>query len=236
MYALAAVLFPPEDSQNVLAQASKSTLDCLACSIHGCNLKNEEQKLIQHDGKKKKSEWKERADKEKTRSLTNNSLGVFLNSGSFNKQLSTKSSAIFGNLPSGVNLGAGSFTICCSNSNMLIVIPPPCKLTPLLFLLSFFLCATAAAEFLDPAPPAGTPKCKPEMEPGRAGESVPSRSESSSSSSDSEKGKRPRASSISEMPRDQTSDLTVYWAPWIRSGYSDRSSRLGGVIHMCVQL
>jgi hypothetical protein len=33
-----------------------------------------------------------------------------------------------------------------------------------------------------------------------------------------EKGNRPRASSMSEIPSDQTSDLTVYGAPWIRSG------------------
>jgi hypothetical protein len=57
------------------------------------------------------------------------------------------------------------------------------------------------------------------MRAGRLGESVPSKSErSESSSEDSENGKRPRASSISDMPRDQTSDFTVYWAPCIRSG------------------
>ena len=56
------------------------------------------------------------------------------------------------------------------------------------------------------------------MDPGRAGESVPSRSESESSDEDSEKGKRPRASSIRDMPRDQTSDFTVYCAPCMRSG------------------
>lgn len=48
---------------------------------------------------------------------------------------------------------------------------------------------------------------------GRPGESVPSRSdksESSDSESDSANGNRPSASSMSEMPRDHTSDLTVY--------------------------
>ena len=58
-----------------------------------------------------------------------------------------------------------------------------------------------------------------EIDPGRAGDRVPSKSESSSSSDvDSENGKRPRASSIKEMPSDHTSDLTVYCAPCIRSG------------------
>ena len=90
---------------------------------------------------------------------------------------------------------------------MLMVMPPPCRLTPLLFrrlrllslLLSFFFSS-------------GT---------GREGESVPSNSDRSESSSeaDSEKGNRPRASSMSEIPRDHTSDLTVYCAPCIRSGY-----------------
>ena len=59
-------------------------------------------------------------------------------------------------------------------------------------------------------------------DPGRSGWRVPSRSERSESSESSvllEKGKRPRASSMREMPRDQTSDLTVYCAPCIRSGY-----------------
>lgn len=46
--------------------------------------------------------------------------------------------------------------------------------------------------------------------------------ESSSSSDDiggsSENGKRPSASSMSVMPSDQTSDLTVYSSPWMRSG------------------
>lgn len=59
------------------------------------------------------------------------------------------------------------------------------------------------------------------MEPGRAGESVFSKSDrsESESSSDSEKGKRPSASSMSEMPSDQTSDFTVYCAPCMRSGW-----------------
>jgi hypothetical protein len=55
--------------------------------------------------------------------------------------------------------------------------------------------------------------------PGRLGDNVPSKSErSESSDEDSAKGNLPNASSISEMPVDHTSDLTVYWAPWIRSG------------------
>jgi len=90
---------------------------------------------------------------------------------------------------------------------MLIVIPPPCKLTPLLFLLAFFFdfCLVGSSDKL--------------RLPGRAGESVFSNSESDSSSDvDCEKGKRPRASSIKEIPRDHTSDLTVYCAPCIRSG------------------
>lgn len=57
--------------------------------------------------------------------LTNNSFGVFLTSGSLNKHASTNSTAAFGNLPSGVSLGAGSLTICCSNSRILIVLAPP---------------------------------------------------------------------------------------------------------------
>jgi len=143
---------------------------------------------------------------------TSKSFGVFLLSGSFNRQLSINISASFEYLPSGVNRGAGSLTICCSSSKILIVIPPPCKLTPLLFRLSFFgvfLLIRAG----------GRPES--ESDPGRAGDRVPSKSESppSSSDTDSEKGKRPRASSIKEMPSDHTSDLTVYGAPCIRSGY-----------------
>jgi hypothetical protein len=55
---------------------------------------------------------------------------------------------------------------------------------------------------------------------GREGERVPSKSDrSESSEEDSEKGKRPRASSMRETPRDQTSDLTVYCSPCMRSGW-----------------
>lgn len=138
---------------------------------------------------------------------TRSSLGVFLASGSFNRQASTNSSASFGNRPSGVNRGAGSFTICCRSSRMLIVMPPPCRLTPLLFLLSFFFvfCFVGSPDRL--------------RTPGREGESVFSYSESVSSSDDCEKGNRPRANSIREIPRDHTSDLTVYCAPCIRSGF-----------------
>lgn len=56
--------------------------------------------------------------------------------------------------------------------------------------------------------------------PGLLGDSVPSRSDKSESSeTDSAKGNLPIANSIKEIPVDQTSDLTVYCAPWIRSGY-----------------
>ena len=79
-----------------------------------------------------------------------------------------KASASFGYLPSGVNRGAGSFTMCCNSSKMLMVIAPPCKLTPLLFRLSFL--AVLFLLFLILA--GGRPDN--EMEPGRAGESVPS--------------------------------------------------------------
>lgn len=140
---------------------------------------------------------------------TRRSFGVCLSSGSFNKHPSTKFSAIFGNLPSGVNFGAGSFTICCSSSKILIVIAPPCKLTPLLFRLFFF--ASFSLSFFDALDfGGGRPRGW-----GLDGERVPSKSERSESSSDteSENGKRPRASSMREMPRDQTSDLTVYCAP-----------------------
>ena len=132
---------------------------------------------------------------------TSKSFGVFLASGSFNKQLSMNISASRGNLPSGVSRGAGSLTICCNSSKMLIVIFPPCKLTPLLFRFSFFALfkGDRASDI------------SRESDPGRPGERVPSRSErSESESSDSENGKRPRASSIREMPRDHTSDFTVY--------------------------
>lgn len=87
---------------------------------------------------------------------------------------------------------------------MLIVIPPPCKLTPLLFLLSFFAVFTRGRA-------GGRPNTR---DPGRAGESVPSKSErSESSDDDSENGKRPSASSIKDTPSDQTSDFTEYCAP-----------------------
>jgi hypothetical protein len=134
------------------------------------------------------------------RTLTSRSCGVIRRSGSLSKQLSTNSSASFGKRPSGVNLGAGSLTICWSSSRMLIVIPPPCRLTPLLFLLSFFaIFGWRGGNSMTP--------------PGLSllGESVPSKSDrSESSDEDSQKGKRPRASSISEIPSDQTSDFTVY--------------------------
>lgn len=141
-------------------------------------------------------------------SHTRRSFGVCLASGSFSRQLSTKTSASLGNRPSGDNLGAGSFTICCSNSRILIVIPPPCRLTPLLFrfffLSRFSFAARASARF---------------KFPGLLGDSVLSKSDrSESSDAESENGNRPKASSISDIPSDHTSDLTVYCAPCIRSG------------------
>jgi len=104
--------------------------------------------------------------------------------------------------------GAGSFTICCSSSKILIVVPPPCRLTPLLFLLFFFV-KFDLRERSDKL-----------REPDHPGESVFSYSGSLSSSEvGCENGKRPRASSIKEIPSDHMSDLTVYWAPCIRSGF-----------------
>lgn len=202
--------------QNVEAQVSRSSGDIRDCSIHGCFYDEKSQSVSRNhttkdistsklelikkvpNMKKEKEGRKGKKSREGRERLTSKSFGVFLASGSFNKQLSTKSSASLGNLPSGVNLGAGSFTICCSSSKILIVIPPPCKLTPLLF--RFFLLSAFSFSALLRA--GGR---------GREGDSVPSNSDrSESSSSDSAKGKRPRASSISEIPRDQTSDLTVY--------------------------
>lgn len=54
---------------------------------------------------------------------------------------------------------------------------------------------------------------------GKVGSGSNSPSESSASP-ESENGNRPRANSISDTPSDQTSDLIVYGAPWIRSGYT----------------
>jgi hypothetical protein len=62
--------------------------------------------------------------------LTINSPGVLLSSTSFIKHASTNASASLENLPSGPNLGAGSLTIWCMSSIMLIVIPPPWRETP----------------------------------------------------------------------------------------------------------
>ena len=93
---------------------------------------------------------------------------------------------------------------------MLIVIPPPWRLTPLLFRFFFLSRRSLSARACAAVGSARSP--------GRLGESVLSKSERSESSASSEKGKRPSASSMSEIPSDQTSDLTVYCAPWIRSG------------------
>lgn len=179
-------------AQNVLAHVSRSKFDTRACPIHWCFYDKVHISVI-HVSEMSKH--------------TSSSLGVIRASGSLNKQLSTKSSASLGNRPSGVSRGAGSFTICCNSSRMLIIMPPPCKLTPLDFRRSFFVFLSLSF-----------------LTGGKVmvlGERVPSKSErSESSGSDSEKGNRPRASSINEIPSDQTSDLTVYWAPCIRSGYT----------------
>lgn len=141
--------------------------------------------------------------------LTNNSLGVGLASGSFKRHESTNCSASAENRPSGVSLGAGSFTMCCKSSRMLIVIPPPWRLTPLDLRFSFL-----SVFFLDTAA-----EIAGRWLPGLEGERVPSRSErSESSESESAKGNRPRASSIKLIPNDHTSDFTVYCAPCMRSG------------------
>lgn len=187
--------------QNVLAQSSRLISELRACSIHASFYKRE------------KSESRTMGLLLKRRTIK--SFGVFLASGSFSRQLSMKLSASFGYRPSGVSRGAGSFTMCCKSSKMLIVMPPPCRLTPLLFLLSFFGVVRLIRA-------GGRPES--EIDPGRAGESVPSYSESESSEVDSENGKRPRASSIKEIPSDHTSDLTVYCAPCIRSGCYDQAN------------
>jgi hypothetical protein len=60
---------------------------------------------------------------------------------------------------------------------------------------------------------------------GRVGSgSTTSSSLSEAESGESENGNRPRASSMRDTPRDQTSDLIVYGAPWIRSGYESAQS------------
>ena len=62
-------------------------------------------------------------------------------------------------------------------------------------------------------------------ERGRVGSgSTTSSSLSEAESGESENGKRPRASSMRDTPSDQTSDLIVYGAPWIRSGYESAQS------------
>lgn len=141
-------------------------------------------------------------------SRTSNSFGVGLLSGSLNRQASRNSSASFGYAPAGVSRGAGSLTICCSNSKIDMVMPPPWRDTPLDLRLSFL---DAAASFFGRERGGGSPSRV------LLGDSVSCRSAKSSKSesppSSSAKGKRPSASSIKEMPRDQTSDLTEYCAP-----------------------
>ena len=90
---------------------------------------------------------------------------------------------------------------------MLIVLDPPCRLTPIL--LRFL--SLSSLDFFWPAEA---------LNGGLPGDKVFCRSSKSESSDawSSENGNRPSASSIRETPSDQTSDLTVYCAPWIRSG------------------
>lgn len=108
------------------------------------------------------------------------------------------------------NLGGGSLTIRCRSSSMDIWVepcPPPSSDTP-----SFRLGVVAPPP---PPPPLG-----------RVGESVPRKSSSSSSSSSSSaNGKRPNAISMMVIPKDHTSDFTLYWSPWIRSGCASWGDR-----------
>jgi hypothetical protein len=103
---------------------------------------------------------------------------------------------------------------------MLIVCPPPPRLTP----LSFFFFFPSSLGGLE--------------DRGRVGSgSTTSSSLSEAESGESENGNRPRASSMRDTPRDQTSDLIVYGAPWIRSGYGSaqyRSARNGQLTLMYV--
>lgn len=78
---------------------------------------------------------------------------------------------------------------------MLIVIPPPCKLTPLLFRLSFFLSDSVFVFFLEGGRDDGVREraAREPIEPARAGDRVLSKSSrsdrSESSEADSENGK-----------------------------------------------
>ena len=97
--------------------------------------------------------------------------------------------------------------------------PPPPRLTP----LSFFFFLPSRLGGLE--------------DRGKVGSgSTNSSSLSEAESGESENGNRPRASSMSDTPRDQTSDLMVYGAPWIRSGYESARFCQKGLLayaHVC---
>ena len=96
--------------------------------------------------------------------------------------------------------------------------PPPPRLTP----LSFFFFLPSRLGGLE--------------DRGRVGSgSTKSSSLSEAESGESENGNRPRASSMSDTPSDQTSDLMVYGAPWIRSGYVSAQTHDGllAYAHVC---
>ena len=163
-------------------------------------------------------------------------MGVGLLAGSLETQRSTNSVSSRGKtslertprcveVDVGGNVGGGSLTMRWRSSSMLICVdpaPPPSRLTP---------CRLFRREERSAAPALPPPL-------GWCGEKVPSRSSSFSSplpassvSLSSAKGNRPRAISMMEMPRDHTSDLTLYCPPWMRSGWEWRvvSWRAGGV-------
>ena len=125
--------------------------------------------------------------------LASNSCGDFRLFGSLSKQPSMNEVADSGNSRLRLtSLGAGSLTIWCSNSRILIVWPPPPKLTP----LSFFFFLPSSLGGLE--------------DRGRVGSgSTRSSSLSEAESGESENGNRPRASSMRDTPSDQTSDLIV---------------------------
>lgn len=89
-------------------------------------------------------------------------------------------------------------------------------------MLSRFLSGLAGLSVSSPMVPA-SPPLKVDSPPSSSTPASDSRTNASSSSDDGvsssdEKGKRPMASSTSEMPSDQTSDLTLYGSPEMRSG------------------
>jgi len=99
------------------------------------------------------------------------------------------------------------------------VCPPPPRLTP----LSFFFFLPSRLGGLE--------------DRGKVGSgSTNSSSLSEAESGESENGNRPRASSMRDTPSDQTSDLIVYGAPWIRSGYESAHTYkrdLPAYAHVC---